>query len=91
MANENDGNLKMTPADGQTPPPWAQTAPPVEMAKPEWTTISVSHAKRKANVHGVEQEIDVSIVLMCNRKSGDMKTWEAQGHFELEDLQKAGQ
>lgn len=52
----------------------------------QWRIQSVSHAKRRSVVRGVEQEIDVTVVMMRDPRSGHLKTWETVGTFTLEQL-----
>lgn len=53
----------------------------------KWVVIAVDHDKRKVNIDGNAQEVNVTVMLMHHTATGDMKTWEARGNFTLEQAQ----
>lgn len=53
---------------------------------PDWEVIAVNPVTRKVLDGGVEQEIAKTVVLMRDRHTGEMKSWEARGTFTLEQM-----
>lgn len=80
--------------DGNDGPRWkhpnAGAAPVAATVDDRWHVISVSHETRKELVKGTDQlqDIAITVALMTRESDGDMKTWDARGHWSLEDMQK---
>jgi|GEM_PF-6490842 len=56
----------------------------------QWDVIAVDHVKKLVDESGSPIERDHTIVMLRNRRNGELKQWTTPGKFTIEQLQAEG-